>query len=57
MNLRMPRGVFNLVGLPRHQPRISLSVDEVRKPYEVADAYDRALQCDGSYLIVENPIG
>ena len=32
----------------------TVRVDEVRTPQEVTAAYERALQCDGSYLIVEN---
>ncbi len=32
----------------------TVRVDEVRTPQEVTKAYERALQCDGSYLIVEN---
>ena len=32
----------------------NVRVDEVRTAQEVTAAYDRAVQCDGSYLIVEN---
>ena len=32
----------------------NIRVDEVRTPREVTAAYERALQCEGSYLIVEN---
>jgi pyruvate/2-oxoglutarate/acetoin dehydrogenase E1 component len=33
----------------------NVRVDEVRTPHEVESAYQRAVECDGSYLIVENP--
>lgn len=33
----------------------NVRVDEVRTPQQVTSAYKRALDCDGSYLIVENP--
>ena len=34
----------------------NVRVDEVRTPQQVTNAYKRALDCDGSYLIVENEI-
>lgn len=35
----------------------TVRVDEVRTPKEVTAAYERSMQCEGSYLIVENPHG